>query len=124
MNCMKCGAKIDLDAKFCPECGEPTPLSDINNTGKINIIREKKVFAFAIPFSVYIDDTLLGELKNGTTLSTSIAIGYHKLLLKSTEKDVIQDIILTEDKKEVNIYIMPKMGLIAARPVIKEVIYK
>ena len=39
----------------------------------------------------------------------------------SLNNDVVSEIILTEDKKEVNIYIIPKMGLIAAKPFIKEI---
>ena len=124
MYCLKCAVKIDLDAKFCPSCGAPTPLSDDSKVGKINVIRENKVFGFAISFSVYIDDSFIGELKNGTTLSTNIAVGPHRILFKSTEKDVIQDIALAEDKKEVDIYVVPKMGLIAAKPKVKEVTYK
>ena len=78
----------------------------------------------AIPFTVYVDDTLLGTLKNGTTLSTNIGLGNHELVLKSTESDVVSEIRLTEDKKEVNVYIIPKMGLIAAKPYIREIEYK
>lgn len=121
MYCLKCGVKLDLDSKFCTNCGNPTSLSDETKIGKINVIREKKMFGFAIPFTVYIDDTLLGKLTNGTTLSTNIGLGTHEIVLKSTESDVVSEIILTEDKKEVNIYIIPKMGLIAAKPYIKEI---
>ena len=121
MYCLKCGVKLGLDAKYCTSCGSPTSLSDETKIGKINVIREKKVFGFAIPFTVYIDDTLLGKLTNGTTLSTNIGLGTHEIVLKSTEDDVVSEIILTEDKKEVNIYIIPKMGLIAAKPFIKEI---
>ena len=124
MYCLECGIKLDFNAKFCCNCGKPTPMSDENKVGRINIIREKKMFAFAISFSVYVDDTLLGYLKNGTALSTDIVIGPHKIVLKSTEKDVIHDILLTEEKKEVDITIEPKMGLVAAKPSIKEIIYK
>lgn len=124
MYCLKCGTELSFNTKYCQNCGEPTPLSDETKVGKINVIREKKMFGFAISFSVYVDDTLLGQLNNNSKLSTDIALGEHKITFKSTEKDVIQEVTLSEEKKEVNIYIVPKMGLIAAKPSIKEIIYK
>lgn len=124
MYCLKCGVKLGLDAKYCTSCGNPTSLSGDNKIGKINVIREKKMFGFKIPFTVYIDDTLLGTLRNGTTLSTNIGLGTHEVVLKSIEDDVVSEIRLTEDKKEVNIYIIPKMGLIVAKPYIREIEYK
>lgn len=124
MFCLKCGVKLGLDSKYCINCGEPTQLKDENNIGKINIIREKKFFGWAIPFTVYVDDTLLGKLTNGTTLSTKVGLGNHEIVFKSTESDVVSEIRLTEDKKEVNVYIIPKMGLIAAKPYIREIEYK
>ena len=124
MYCLKCGVKLGLDSKYCANCGAKTVLSDDSMVGKINVIRDKKVFAFAISFSVYIDDTMLGTLKNGNTLSTNIGLGNHELVLKSTEDDVVCEIRLTEEHREVNIYIVPKMGLIAAKPCIREIEYK
>ena len=124
MYCLKCGVKLGLDSKYCTNCGAKTVLSDDSMVGKINVIRDKKVFAFAISFSVYIDDTMLGTLKNGNTLSTNIGLGNHELVLKSTEDDVVCEIRLTEEHREVNIYIVPKMGLIAAKPYIREIEYK
>lgn len=123
MICLNCGYKLELGAKFCTHCGKETSLSDPNKTGKINIIREKKVFGFAIPFDVYVDDSKLGSLKNGSTLTCPASLDIHEIVLKSTEKDVIQSVSLSEDKKEVTIRIVPKMGLIAAKPFIKEVTY-
>jgi len=123
MYCLNCGCKVELDSKFCGKCGSPTQLGNSNVTGKINVIRENKVFGFAIPFDVYIDDSLLGKLKNGTTLSCDVPLGVHTIVFKSTEKDVIQEVTLNENQKEVTLEVVPKMGWIAAKPKIKNIKY-
>ena len=116
MICLNCGCKLDLEAKFCPHCGKETPLNNENNIGKITIVREKKMLGFAIPFDAYIDDT-------NSSLTTRSTLSMHEIKLVSTEKDVIENIELSEDKKEVTITIIPKMGLISAKPYIKEIKY-
>ena len=123
MYCLNCGCKVELGSKFCDKCGSPTQLGISNITGRINITRESKVFGFAISFDIYIDDTFFGTLSNGKTLSCNINLGNHEIILKSTEKDVVQGIRLTEEEKEVTLEIIPKMGLIAARPHIKNIKY-
>ena len=60
MVCLECGRMIELGTKFCPHCGKATPLNNENNVGTITVVREKKMFGWAIPFDVYIDDTKLG----------------------------------------------------------------
>ena len=123
MYCLGCGCKLELGAKFCPHCGKETSLNSSAVTGKISVVRESKVFAFAISFDVYVDDSLLGKLKNGTTLACDVPLGNHEIVLKSTEKDVVQGVVLNENQKEVTLEIVPKMGLIAAKPSIKNIKY-
>lgn len=123
MICLDCGRNIDLGAKFCPYCGKETLLNNENNIGKITVIREKKMLGFAIPFDVYIDNTKLGTLSNNSSLTTNVTLNRHEIKLVSTEKDVIENIELSENKKEVVLTIIPKMGLIAAKPYIKEIKY-
>ena len=123
MYCLGCGCKLDLEARFCSHCGKETILNNTVVTGKINVVREKKVFGFAIPFDVYVDDSLLGKLKNGTTLACDVPLGNHEIVLKSTEKDVVQGVVLNENQKEVTLEVVPKMALIAAKPKIKNIKY-
>lgn len=123
MFCLGCGCKLELGAKFCTNCGKETGLSNTDNVGTITIVRENKVFGFAIPFEVYVDDVKLGTLSNGATLSTKAVLCPHEVKFTSTEKDVIEIIELTENKKEVIITIVPKMGLIAGRPYVKDIKY-
>ena len=123
MYCLNCGCKVELGSKFCSKCGSPTSLGNSSITGKINVIRESKVFGFAISFDVYVDDSLLGNLSNGKTLSCNVPLGNHEIVFKSTEKDVVQGVVLTEEQNEVTLEIIPKMGLIAARPHINNIKY-
>ena len=123
MICLGCGCNISTSSKFCPNCGKETVLNNKDNVGKITIKRDKKVLAFAISFGVYIDDVKLGTLTNGSELSTEASLSIHEIKLTSTEKDVIANIELTSTKKEVVIDIVPKMGIIAAKPYIKEIKY-
>ena len=126
MICSNCGGKLETGDKFCTQCG--TVVQQSNNTnitsgaiGKITITRLKKMIGALISFTVYIDGTELGALKNNTTLIATPSLGKHIIKIRSTEKDVVQEIELTDEKKEVEIIIVPKMGLIAAKPVIQEI---
>lgn len=126
MICSNCGGKLETGDKFCTQCG--TVVQQSNNTnitsgaiGKITITRLKKMIGALISFTVYIDGTELGALKNNTTLIAIPSLGKHIIKIRSTEKDVVQEIELTDEKKEVEIIIVPKMGLIAAKPVIQEI---
>lgn len=123
MICLNCGCKNELGAKFCAHCGAPTALANSDQTGKIIVNREKKTLAFAISFEVWIDDTKLGTLKNGGSLSTNISYGPHEIKLTSTEKDVLANVEINDSQKVATVTVTPKMGLIAAKPNIKEIKY-
>ena len=123
MYCLGCGCQLDLGAKFCSHCGKPTAMLSEKGTGKIIVSRPNYFFGFAIPFEVYVDNNHLGTLSNGTTLSCDVALSMHEIVLKSTEQDVIQEVVLDENQKQVTIEIIAQMGLIAAKPGIKNVYY-
>ncbi len=123
MICQNCGSQIDLNAKFCPKCGNATAMSDSNNVGKITVIREKKVLGFAIPFEAYVDNTFLGKLPNDSTVSCSVPFGIHEVKIVSTGKDLIEKIEISASQTTCEIHIVPKMGLVAAVPHIKEIKY-
>lgn len=123
MYCTGCGCELKLGVKFCTNCGKPTSLADSDNVGKIIVIREKKMMAWAISFDVYIDDTSLGSLKNGTTLETNVPLGTHEIKLSSTEATITREIELTSSKKEATVYVIPRMGMITAKPFVKEITY-
>ena len=93
-----------------------------NSEYVIKVTRLKKVFGFAIPFTLYLDDKEVGSLSNGKSFECIVTEGMHKITLKSTEKDVNVDVTLSKDHK-VEITLVAGMGLIAARPKIVEVRY-
>lgn len=123
MYCVNCGCKLELEAKFCTHCGAKTAMANSDNIGKIIVTRKNMMWGFAIPFNVYVDDNKLGTLTNGKTLSCTASLCSHRIVLKSTEDDVVVDIDLSTNKKEVTLIIIPKMGLIAARPYVEEIKY-
>ena len=94
-----------------------------NNTGKITVTRPSNFFGCAIPFDAYIDGSDLGTLSNGATLFCNVAYGVHELVLKSTEPNVVEEIVISENQKEAVVEVAVTMGLIAAKPRIKNVTY-
>ena len=69
------------------------------------------------------DGEEIGSLSNGKSYDCKVSKGIHTVTLKSTEKDVVEEVTLDEHK-EVELQIVAKIGLIAARPFIKEIIYR
>lgn len=93
------------------------------NNHIIKVTRLKKVFGFAIPFELYIDDEKIGSLSNGKSFDKEVSEGVHKVVIKSVENNFEQEVSLDDEHKNVEITLTAKMGLIAARPNIKEVRY-
>ena len=89
----------------------------------IKVTRLKKVFGFAIPFDLYVDNNIIGSLSNGKSFDCIVEKGMHTVTFKSTEKDVNEDVTLDDNHKQVEVIITAAMGLIAARPNIKEIKY-
>ena len=122
MFCPNCGKEVNK-GNFCPECG--SGLGNSNTTGNviITVTRVKKVIGCAIPFSVYVDDTKIGSLGNGKSLTCEVGEGIHTVKFKCVEKDVIQEVNITSDIKKVEITCRARMGLAAAVAQVLDVKY-
>lgn len=122
MICLGCGCKIEIGSKFCPNCGKETLLSS-GEIGTIKIVREKKTMGFAVNFDVFIDGEKVGSLANGGSLSFDVPIGSHDVKLELLGSSTNQEIVLSSEKRNALITVIPKMGLLAARPFVKSTLY-
>ena len=121
MICPNCKTELQDNVNFCTSCG-----TKVNNNYQgyvIKVTRIKSIVGVAISFKVFIDDVEIGVLTNNSTLMSNVSKGVHKVSIKSLEKTYDQEVTLDE-KKEVEIYVSVKMGIIAGRPNIKEIIYR
>ena len=92
------------------------------NTGTITVIREKQFKGAIIPFNVFIDGQYVGELTNGIQLSYTVALGHHVVSFK-TEKEIVQEVDITEMQRNIYITVNCKMGLLMGRPNVTNVYY-
>lgn len=122
MICLGCGCKLEIGSKFCPHCGRETILAS-GEVGTIKIVREKKTMGFAVSFDVFVDDEKVGSLANGRSLSFDVPIGSHDIKLELLNSTTHQVVELSSEKRNVLITVIPKMGLLAARPYVKSVNY-
>lgn len=135
--CSNCGSK--LEGNFCSNCGMKglndevinsnvsSSLINDNSVDKkiiLNVTRQKKAMGFAVPFTVHVDDIVVGKLKNGCTLSCDIKPGHHVVNIESVEKNTIQEIEVSENMSSVEIVCVAKIGFIAATAKLVDVIYK
>ena len=120
MFCTNCGKEVN--SNFCTNCGTKVG----GNTGSVtlSVVRPKSMVGVAVAFTVYVDGTNIGKLKNNTTLTYDVTPGEHTIIIKSLEKEVKQNILVQENTNSVEVVVGIKMGLIAGRAVLKEVNYK
>lgn len=95
-----------------------------NNNINLTVTREKRIIGFAISFDVLVDNNKIGSLKNGSFINYNLEPGKHIISVKSLEKTVNQEIEINDEHKSVEIIVNLKMGFLAGRANIKEVIYK
>lgn len=85
IKCPECGKEISSMAPACPNCGYSFQLAKASIQIPVTISRVKSLYGSPIKGNVYIDDRLIGELKNGDTLKSMVGIGRHSV---STETNV------------------------------------
>ena len=118
MFCTNCGNKIEENSKFCTNCGTKI---QIDKLIPIIVTREKKAVGMAISFTVYVDGKNIGKIKNNSSLTCNVSVGKHQVIIKSLEKDTIQDIEVSESTNSVEIIITVKMGILSGKAGIKEI---
>ena len=123
MFCTNCGKEVD--GNFCTSCGTKVESNVVSGkTIPLVVKRPKSMVGMAVSFTVYVDGTNIGKLKNNTELTCDVTTGEHTVIVKSIEKEVVQNILVQEDTNGVEVVVGIKMGLIAGRAVLKDVIYK
>ena len=96
----------------------------MNNTGTVNIIREKRFLGAIVNFEIYIDSKPVGLLKNGCSISIPINYGNHIVSLKTVDKNIDYEILISNTNKNCYIKCNCKMGLITGRAHITKVYYE
>ena len=123
MYCQNCGNILNPNSNFCGSCGTSLQANVLPTGGKITVVRPKKFVGCAIPFKVFIGETFIGTLTNNSSVSYDVPFGEYMVVLKSVEKNVMQPAVLNENQREIIIEVVPKVGLLAARPNIISVRY-
>ena len=118
MKCKNCNIEVEENKNFCPSCG--AKLGDYT----IIVTRKRKAMGFAIPFPIYVDNTKIGDLQNGKSISYNLTKGEHIVSINSVEKNLEQKITLDDEHKCVEITFCARMGFIAAVPRLINVEYK
>lgn len=145
--CSKCGAELEKGSLFCTECGTKvgeTPKkeekkeikeskknsttkkekSTDEHTATLTVTRKKSIKGCAITFHVLVDGVKVGDLKNGTSITCELTEGIHKVTISTIDKDTDQPVEVTKDRNSIEILTVAKMGLVAAKADIVDIIFK
>jgi hypothetical protein len=74
--CKECGAQVAESAPTCPRCGVSRPSGA---TGKLAIMRPSAITGAMHPVHVFVDGQVIGEVKNGDTLTLELPIGERRV---------------------------------------------
>lgn len=77
--CKECGAQIAESAPTCPRCGVTLPSGE---TGKLVIMRPSAITGMMHPVHVFVDGQVVGEVKNGDTLTLELPIGERQVVVR------------------------------------------
>ena len=143
--CSGCGTELEKGSLFCTECGtkvgetpkkeekketkkEAKPAkkekSEDGHTATLTVSRKKSIKGCAITFHVLVDGVKVGDLKNGASVTTELTEGVHKVTISTIDKDTDQPVEVTKDRNSIEILTVAKMGLVAAKADIVDVIFK
>lgn len=93
------------------------PNMGVNNqfSGSISINRPKSFVGCAINFKIYIDGTLVGTLKNGGSFQAPVSYGNHTLFITGGISDLTQNILISDNCRNLVFNCSMEMGLIRGK---------
>jgi hypothetical protein len=74
--CKECHAEVSESAPVCPKCGVPNPAGC---NCQISISRKWTLGGISI-IEIYIDEKMVGSIKNGETINLDLAPGEHEVV--------------------------------------------
>ena len=83
IKCPECGKEISSNAVTCPNCGNPVP----KKLCDVSIERSSGFIGGGLSCMVYIDGVLLGEIKRGGKLNTTLPVGTHVVSTESNARN-------------------------------------
>ena len=89
----------------------------------LTVTRQKRILGFAISISVLVEKKKIGSIANGKSLTKELDPGTHTVSFKAIEKEVKQEINVTDSTNSVEIIIKLRMGLLTGVAKIVEVKY-
>lgn len=120
--CTECGTKIESKKKISKKSQDKTTEKEVH-TATLTVSRKKSIKGCAITFHVLLDGVKVGDLKNGTSISCEVEEGIHKVTISTVDKDTDQPIEVTKDRNSIEIFTVAKMGLVAAKADIVDIIF-
>lgn len=149
--CPTCNAELEVGSLFCAECGAKIENSTKKKTTKkevkedkketkkikeneecksenvhtatLTVSRKKSFKGCAVPFHVLLDGVKVGDLKNGASVTCEVEEGIHKVTISTIDKDTDQPIEVTKERNSIEILTVAKMGLVAAKADIVDIIF-
>ena len=90
IQCPECGKTVSSLAAACLECGFPLRQGNGQPSAMaaprevpVTIRRESRLMGSPISGSVYIDQRLIGTIRNGGALSTTVSEGRHSVMVET-----------------------------------------
>lgn len=90
---------------------------------KLTITRQKKILGFALSIPVLVDGKKIGSVPCGKSIEVQIEKGVHVVSFKSVEKEVKQEINVTDETNNVEIIFKLRLGFLTGVAKIVEVKY-
>ncbi len=104
MICPRCGNQLQDNETFCSNCGTPvTELAPQINTEtvptyqdkyKFTLIRKKSFVGSLVNYKIYVDNEMVGKIKNGQTVEMELTPGNHVISLNKMNPT---NVVITED---------------------------
>lgn len=79
VSCKECGAQVAASAPTCPKCGVSRPGAA---TGQLVIVRSSAITGAMHGVRVVVDGQLMGEVKNGATLTLDLPVGQRNVQVR------------------------------------------
>ncbi len=115
MFCNKCGAEIDVNAKFCGKCGEKLE-GYKPATGTVVFRREGQYYGCLVPVKVFLDNNVVTSMGIGEEFTVNTTIGKHRIDFNVMGGNGGGEVELTAEHPNKKVIFKLGVGMITSKP--------